>query len=65
MAAFTALPEAFFFSSASLKGLVSRPILRSIYSWPTEMHWLFRFRRERMYMGVGTLFCVTLPAEIR
>ena len=64
-AAFTALPEAFFLSSASLNGLVSTPMRRSAYSFATEMHWLSRLSRARMYIGVGTLFCVTLPAEIR
>ena len=29
------------------------------------MHWPFRLSRARMYIGVGWLFCVTLPAEIR
>ena len=38
---------------------------RSAYSLATEMHWLSRLSRARMYIGVGTLFCVTLPAEIR
>src|SRR5258705_11435697 len=65
MAALIALPEAFFFSSAGLNGLVSTPILRSVYSLATEMHWPFRLSRARMYIGVGWLFCVTLPAEIR
>ena len=27
--------------------------------------WPFRLRRARIYIGVGTLFCVTLPALIR
>src|SRR3954470_15415982 len=29
------------------------------------MHWPFRLSRARTYIGVGTLFCVTLPDEIR
>src|SRR3954469_18308759 len=65
MAAFTALPEAFFLSRAALNGEVSMPTLRSLYSLATEMHWPFRLRRARIYIGVGTLFCVTLPDEIR
>src|SRR5262245_41715845 len=65
MAALMALPEAFFFISAPLNGAVSTPTLRSMYSLATEMHWLSRLRRARMYIGVGTLFCVTLPALIR
>ena len=37
----------------------------SVYSFATEMHWPLRLSRARMYIGVGWLFCVTLPAEIR
>src|SRR4051794_40144793 len=29
------------------------------------MHWPLRLSRARMYIGVGWLFCVTLPDEIR
>src|SRR5437868_3919320 len=65
MAAFTALPEAFFFSRAVLKGVASTPSFKSAYSLATEMHWLSRLSRARMYIAVGTLFCVTLPDEIR
>src|SRR5688572_30482720 len=65
MAAFADVPAAFFFAIASRNGLASRPSLRPAYSEPTEMHWLSRFSRDRMYMGVGTLFCVTLPVEMR
>src|SRR5947209_19022170 len=65
MAALIDLPEAFLFSSAALNGLVSTPIARSVYSLATEMHCPLRLSRARMYIGVGTLFCVTLPAEIR
>ena len=50
---------------AGLNGVVSTPILRSVYSFAIEMHWPFRLSRARMYIGVGWLFCVTLPAEIR
>src|SRR4030081_1704715 len=59
------LPEAFFFISASLNGAVSRPTLRSEYSLATEMHWPFRLSRAKTYIGVGWLFCVTFPDEIR
>ena len=31
----------------------------------TEMHWPLRLSRARMYIGVGTLFCVTFPVLIR
>ena len=48
-----------------MNGLVSVPILASMYSFETEMHCPFRFRRAMMYIGTGTLFCVTRPAEIR
>src|SRR4029450_4139931 len=65
LSALVALPRAFFVSSAALKGLASTPTFTSAYSLATEMHWPFRLRRARMYMGVGTLFCVTLPALIR
>ncbi|MGY4435505.1 hypothetical protein ACVWWO_007982 [Bradyrhizobium sp. F1.13.1] len=65
IAAFTGLPEAFFFSRAALKVDASTPSFRSAYSLATEMHWLSRLSRARMYIGVGWLFCVTLPAEIR
>src|SRR5262245_50330244 len=65
MAALICRPDAFFFSSASLNAVVSTPTLRSMYSLATEMHWLSRLSRARMYIGVGTLFCVTLPALIR
>src|SRR6185295_16431040 len=63
--AFTDLPEAFFFSSAALNGDASTPSLRSAYSFATEMHWLSRLSRARIYIGVGWLFCVTLPDEIK
>src|SRR3954469_13249766 len=65
MAALTEFPAALFFSMAALNGLESTPSLSSAYSAPTEMHWLSRLRRARMYMGTGTLFCVTLPALMR
>src|SRR3954471_21119470 len=65
MAALIDLPEAFFLSSATLNGAVSTPTLTSLYSLATEMHWPFRLSRARMYIGVGWLFCVTLPDEIR
>ena len=38
---------------------------RSAYSLATEMHWLSRLSLARMYIGVGMLFWVTFPAEIR
>src|SRR6476646_1565081 len=65
MAALTALPDAFFFSSAVLNGDASVESLRPAYSLATEMHWASRLSRAMMYIGVGWLFCVTLPAEIR
>src|SRR3954464_12951816 len=65
MAALIDLPDAFFFSRATLNGAVSTPILRSAYSLATEMHWPFRLSRAKMYIGVGWLFCVTFPDEIR
>src|SRR6267143_1578437 len=59
------LPAAFFLSSATLNGAVSTPTLMSLYSFATEMHWPLRLSRAKMYIGVGWLFCVTLPDEIR
>src|SRR5260370_6401858 len=65
IAALIDLPEAFLASRATLNGAVSIPTFRSEYSLETEMHWPFRLSRARMYIGVGWLFCVTLPDEIR
>src|SRR6185503_3097325 len=65
MAALAELPAAFFFSIAALNGFESTPSLSAAYSEPTEMHWLSRLSRARMYIGTGTLFCVTLPVLIR
>src|ERR1700709_597837 len=65
MAALIDLPDAFFLSSATLNGVVSTPIFRSLYSLATEMHWPFRLSRARMYIGVGWLFCVTLADAVR
>src|SRR5690606_684662 len=65
IAAFTGLPLAFFFSRAALNGVASVPSFKSAYSLPTEIHWPPRFKRARIYMGVGRLFGVTTPAEIR
>ena len=65
MAIFTSLPAAFFFSKAALSGEASVVTLRSLYSCATEIACASRLSRARMYIGVGTLFCVTLPVEIR
>src|SRR3978361_982818 len=65
MAIFADLPAAFFASTTASSGDESAPILRSAYSLAIEMHCASRLSRARMYIGVGWLFCVTLPAEIR
>ena len=65
MASLTSLPEAFFFSKAAFSGEASAVTFRSLYSTATEIACASRLSRARMYIGVGTLFCVTLPAEIR
>ncbi len=64
-AALTFLPPAFFASNAALNGVLSRPIFRSRYSSPTEMHCPARLSRARIDMGTGWLFGVTMPALIR
>ena len=65
MAIFTSLPSAFFFSKAAFSGEASVVTLRSLYSLETEIACASRLRRASRYIGVGTLFCVTLPVEIR
>ena len=64
-AALTFLPPAFFASNAALNGVLSRPIFRSRYSSPTEMHCPARLSRARIDKGTGWLFGVTMPALIR
>ena len=65
MATFTSLPSAFFLAKAALSGEASVVTPRSLYSCATEMACASRFSRAIRYIGVGTLFCVTLPVEIR
>ena len=65
MATFTSLPSARFFAKASFSFELSRPTPVSLYSAATEIACESRLRRARMYIGIGRLFVVTLPVEIR
>src|SRR4029079_27719 len=65
IATLTSLPAAFLAANAALRGDASVLTLRSLYSLATETAWASRLRRARRYIGVGTLFCVTFPVEMR
>ena len=65
IATFTSLPAAFFLANAAFSGEASVVTLRSLYSFETEIACASRLSRASRYIGVGTLFCVTLPVEIR
>ena len=57
--------RAFFFSSATFSGVaVDADLEVGIFLGDRDALAL-RLSRARMYIGVGTLFCVTLPADIR